>query len=523
MLRILFLSADPVDGDRNQVQEEFDDIHSSLRSVLREEELYTHISGATSLKDLQRNFLDHSPNVVHFSGHGSESGKLVFKNPSSGKGEAATIQDIAGVFKLDATRISCVVLNACYTEEQAKAIAEYINCTIGVSNDISNSTSRIYSSIFYLALAKSRSIEEAHERGLLQLKYEKKPVENFIHLNPKRGVNVSNVFPVDTAKNRISEEEVTDLITQIRQSVPQDIHGKYQPFLQDIGPRVRGLKKKYEEGFQKGFIKTTDFWQMQDGLFDMIKILKDNEKILESILDLNPQDKWSIDKLWSDVPEFTTYSESRMRQEEKEIRGRINKFFETTVKKIVEKTQTHEPPIESEKITKGAIPVGIKDSGTKRDIPSSQFMGQIYDIAQRYYEVTGLGYDLSKDVDHCMLIRDDEHALKNIASIFLNDCEKFRRKYSGLIEKVREGIPDSAWKQTIAATADENLCLEVKFLVECFERARKGIKQEELPDFLLQLKQAMNTIQHNVFWQVLWSLLLKREGEVVVESRINSI
>jgi hypothetical protein len=88
-----------------------------------------------------------------------------------------------------------------------------------------------------------------------------------------------------------------------------------------------------------------------------------------------------------------------------------------------------------------------------------------------------------------------------------------------LMKKVREGIPDEAWRQTIAATADEALCLEINFLIECFERARKGINQEDLPDFLLQLKQAMNTIQHNVFWEVLWSLLLKRNGgEAIVES-----
>ena len=174
MIRLLLLSADPIDGDRLKVQDEFHEISKKLRSVLREDEIYLQISGAMSLRDLRKNFLQHSPNLVHFSGHGSKNGKIVFKNPSTGKGEAASIQDFATLFELDKERISCVVLNACYTEEQANAIAKSIDCVIGLANEISDRIAIIFAATFYLALAKGRSINEAYSRGNLQTGYEKR-------------------------------------------------------------------------------------------------------------------------------------------------------------------------------------------------------------------------------------------------------------------------------------------------------------------------------------------------------------
>src|SRR4029078_8875727 len=77
--------------------------------------------------DLQAHLLRHQPEIVHFSGHGSEASEIILQDDAdlSHPVSAQALSDLFSVFK-DSTR--CVVLNACYSEPQAKAIAEHIQC-----------------------------------------------------------------------------------------------------------------------------------------------------------------------------------------------------------------------------------------------------------------------------------------------------------------------------------------------------------------------------------------------------------
>jgi CHAT domain len=247
LVRILLLSADPIDGDRLKVQEEFFDIRRRLRSVLREDEIYLQPSGAMSLKDLQEDFLQNTPNVVHFSGHGSKNGKLVFKNSITGLGEAASIEDLARFFELDKARICCVVLNACYAEEQAKAIAEHIDCTIGMANDISDKTAIIFATIFYLTLAKGRSVKEAFSRGLLQLQFEKRSDVDTIKLKPREGVDCSRIIPVKHVTDTISDQGIGNLVGQMFQKPNSErVRTNLNSMLEEV-PTEISLREFWEE------------------------------------------------------------------------------------------------------------------------------------------------------------------------------------------------------------------------------------------------------------------------------------
>jgi hypothetical protein len=242
MIRILILSADPIDGDRLRVQDEFYEIRRRLLSVLREDEINLQISGAMSLKNLQEDFLQHTPDIVHFSGHGSKSGRIVFKNAITGKGEAASIQDLATLFELDKDRIRCVLLNACYTEEQATAIALHIDCTIGIANEISDQTAIIFSTIFYVTLAKGRSVREAFSRGLLQLEYEQRPAADTIKMKPREGIDCSKIIPIRNLKDSISDQGINNFVGQMFKDKSTSIAGPSHPdllsLLKDVPMRI---------------------------------------------------------------------------------------------------------------------------------------------------------------------------------------------------------------------------------------------------------------------------------------------
>ena len=86
---------------------------------------------------MRRKLLDFKPNFVHFSGHGSETNGVIFEN-EMGNSLLASPDALAGLFELFSEQIECVILNACFTENQAKAISEHIDYVIGMGNEISD-------------------------------------------------------------------------------------------------------------------------------------------------------------------------------------------------------------------------------------------------------------------------------------------------------------------------------------------------------------------------------------------------
>ena len=76
---------------------------------------------------------------------------------------------LAALFKQFVGQIKCVILNACYAERQAKAIAEHIDYVIGMSQEISDEAAIAFSLGFYGALGAGKTIEEAFEFGRIQI------------------------------------------------------------------------------------------------------------------------------------------------------------------------------------------------------------------------------------------------------------------------------------------------------------------------------------------------------------------
>jgi hypothetical protein len=72
---------------------------------------------------------------------------------------------LANLFKLFSTRVECVVLNACYSQVQAEAIAQHIDYVIGMSQVISDRAAIEFPVGFYMALGAGESIEFADELG----------------------------------------------------------------------------------------------------------------------------------------------------------------------------------------------------------------------------------------------------------------------------------------------------------------------------------------------------------------------
>ena len=90
--------------------------------------------------------------------------------------------------------INLVFLNACYSEKQARAIAEHVDCVIGMSNAISDIAAIEFASTFYSSLGFGRSIEDAFDLALVQLELLSIPENTIPKLIVKEGINPSKII-----------------------------------------------------------------------------------------------------------------------------------------------------------------------------------------------------------------------------------------------------------------------------------------------------------------------------------------
>lgn len=180
MITILFCAADPTDASRLRVEKEFREIDEQLL-LAKQRERFNLVLPQLSLrpKDLSRAMLNAQPQIVHFSGHGTSDGMLCFEN-EIGRTHFVQPDALAALFEQFTDQVKCVLLNACFSDTQAKAIAQHVDYVIGMSQGISDDAAIAFSVGFYQALGAGRTIEEAYKFGCAQIRLQGIPE----HLTP---------------------------------------------------------------------------------------------------------------------------------------------------------------------------------------------------------------------------------------------------------------------------------------------------------------------------------------------------
>lgn len=98
------------------------------------------------------------------NGHGSRKAELVLED-DDGNAKLVSEAALVSLFKTVKDNIRLVLLNACYSEAQAQAISQQIECTIGMNVAIGDEAAIGFASMFYGALAFGRSVGQAFEQG----------------------------------------------------------------------------------------------------------------------------------------------------------------------------------------------------------------------------------------------------------------------------------------------------------------------------------------------------------------------
>jgi len=181
---ILILAANPVLSSPLRLDMEMKAIQAGLERSRWRDRYDLQQRWAVSPTEVRRALLDCQPNIVHFCGHGyggnSPSVSAVSRDirpaPTKPVGglvlqtETGQPQFVSGaaltqLFSVFANQIQCVILNACYSEEQANAIAQQIPYVIGMNQAIGDQAAIEFAIGFYDGLLAGRAIEQAYQLG----------------------------------------------------------------------------------------------------------------------------------------------------------------------------------------------------------------------------------------------------------------------------------------------------------------------------------------------------------------------
>jgi hypothetical protein len=201
--KILILAANPLATVKLRLEKEVEEIRMTLQLAENRDKFEIEARGAVHPGVLQQYMYDVQPQIVHFSGHGAGSddpnqqtsgarkltvvtdvksdtnlvaGGLVFEN-EDGMSQLIPGKTLANLFKLFDNQVVCVLLNACYSEDQAREIVQYIPYVIGMNQAIGDDAARQFAQGFYRAIWADRSIEDAFASGVNAIELQGIPEE----------------------------------------------------------------------------------------------------------------------------------------------------------------------------------------------------------------------------------------------------------------------------------------------------------------------------------------------------------
>ena len=164
MKKILILTANPKNTAGLRLEEEVREIKAGIQRSRHRDQFTIEYQMAARPRDVQRAMLDYKPQIVHFCGHGAGDKGLVLED-EVGQIKAVSTTALAALFELFADEVECVLLNACYSKVQAKAIARHINYVIGMNQAIGDRAAIEFATSFYDALGAGEAVEFAFRLG----------------------------------------------------------------------------------------------------------------------------------------------------------------------------------------------------------------------------------------------------------------------------------------------------------------------------------------------------------------------
>lgn len=166
-ITVLFIAASPEDQDPLRLDREVREIQQKVRaSDYRDSVRFEH-RPATQVTDLIQMLNEVRPDVVHFSGHGSQHA-LAFED-SDGRTRPLHNDQLAALLNSSSERIRLAVFNSCESSAQAELATLHIDAAIGMELSVEDEAAKVFAGQLYNSLGFGHSLQRAFEQACLQV------------------------------------------------------------------------------------------------------------------------------------------------------------------------------------------------------------------------------------------------------------------------------------------------------------------------------------------------------------------
>lgn len=194
-ITVLFIASNPKGEAQLKLDEEIRAITKKIRESEFRDAVELQAVWAVRPDDLLQALNEHKPTIVHFSGHGSDQGELVFQD-DSGDTKLISLEAIVQLFKVMASGIELVIFNACYSYIQAEGVISHVKAAIGMNDSIGDDAARVFSAQLYSAIGFGRNVREAFDQAKVALQLEGIPEEDIPELYVADGVEHESLILV---------------------------------------------------------------------------------------------------------------------------------------------------------------------------------------------------------------------------------------------------------------------------------------------------------------------------------------
>ena len=156
-LTILFLAANPQDTQKLALDQEVRSITEAIRKSEGRDGIEFFSRWAVQSLDILQAINETDPEIIHFSGHGSEKGEIVLDD---GSGNIAMVS-VASASK----KVRMIFFNACFSQKEAQAVVDKVEAAIGMNTEIGDEAAIVFAAQFYSSIGFGKNLQQAFDQA----------------------------------------------------------------------------------------------------------------------------------------------------------------------------------------------------------------------------------------------------------------------------------------------------------------------------------------------------------------------
>jgi hypothetical protein len=194
-IKVLFMASNPIGSVPLRLDEEARSIQEMIRKSEHRDSVEFVTRWAVRSSDILQAINEENPDVIHFSGHGTDTDELVLQN-TDGSPKFISKEAITQTITTVSDKIRLVFFNTCFSFGQAEAIVANIDAAIGMTTSIGDDAAIVFAAQFYSSIGFGKSLKISFQQAKAALLLEGILEENTPVLYVKDGLDLDNIYIV---------------------------------------------------------------------------------------------------------------------------------------------------------------------------------------------------------------------------------------------------------------------------------------------------------------------------------------